>query len=218
MEHSKSVLSSSLQKRLERQLMKSAKLARRTQSLVPVAFAEVQVYVDDAHRDVISLRTPVYRARGGGFFSVLEDMYANFHDWLVSTHELLSTVDLSAKQEKIIRMVETAFMQDGKFGFNFMALLPLVNGLETSVPVVIEVLDFEREDELISDDELAEIRALHSQMYEGTLSILNTEMLSHPSALPILTAAQTAMTNSSSNGAATASTTASPPTFNVENL
>lgn len=180
-----------LQLKLDRLVRTSGKVNRRAETMTPIAAVKVTIYADDYAKEDLSLSIPVFKARGGGYLSVLEDMFTPFASWLTDTSELKATVDLTESQTKLLTNLERATLKDGKFSFNIMSLVPLLGGLKTSVPVIIEVNDVvSLVGDQLSTEELRTIRELHNNIYQTDISILSKELLQRPEANRMLSAAQ----------------------------
>lgn len=183
-----------LQDKLERVVTSSAKVARRATSLEPIAYVVVNVYADDLIRQDLRLSVPVFRALGGGFLSVLEDMFSSLNSWLVSTDEFRRTVDMSSEQRDLVNRISSAVIRDGQFSFNIISLIPLLGGLKTSVPVIYQVVDVvSTPSQEIGEADIAIIKSLHSKTYHGDASLLNKDILTQPEAMRLFEVAQKAM-------------------------
>lgn len=183
-----------LQDKLERVITSSAKVARRATSLEPIAYVVVNVYADDLIRQDLKLSVPVFRALGGGFLSVLEDMFSSLNAWLVGSDEFRRTVDMSKEQRDLINRISSAVVRDGQFSFNIISLIPLLGGLKTSVPVIYQVVDVvAAPSQDASEADIVVIKSLHSKTYHGDASLLNKDMLTQPEAMHLFEVAQKAM-------------------------
>lgn len=182
----------------------SMKFRRRVEDNRAVAMICSEVVVNDGLPQIIELVTFVYRSVDGGLFSVLEDMSGAVTSWLARRPEVLSTVDTSEKQRKIINMAKSALIDEtGSFSFNFAALATAFPSISTSVQLSVRPKDVTwlGSGEEDSNAVLQAIINMHATEYTGEISLLTRELLAHPETVQIISTVSKHVTNSKQHGA-----------------